>query len=102
MINLDVNFVNLDDENECFGWDLAVAAITDLIAVEVVVLVDVRVLQKVSDANGFDDRNQHQQWEPKIKKISMKRRTFCIVDQKRENDRHLYNHFYRNLPVAYL
>ena len=81
MINLDVNFVNLDDENECFGWDLAVAAITDLIAVEVVVLVDVRVLQKVSDANGFDDWNQHQQWEPKIKKISMKRLTFCIVDQ---------------------
>ena len=40
-------------ENECFGWDLAVAVKVNLIEVEVELLVDLRGPKKVSDVVDF-------------------------------------------------
>ena len=44
-----VSAVMVTRENECFGWDLAVAVKVNLIEVEVELLVDLRDPKKVSD-----------------------------------------------------
>ena len=44
-----VSAVKVTRENECFGWDLAVAVKVNLLEVEVELLVDLGDPKKVSD-----------------------------------------------------
>ena len=44
-----VSAVMVTRENECFGWDLALAVKVSLLEVEVELLVDLRDPKKVSD-----------------------------------------------------
>ena len=52
-----VSAVMVTRENECFGWDLAVAAKVNYFEVEVELLVDVRDPKKVSDVIDLGELN---------------------------------------------